>query len=593
MSFQQPFMLWTLLSLIPLAAIYFLRVRPRQRPTTALFLWEQVLRQKRRSALWQRLRDLFSLLLMALAFSAVTFALARPQWGEANRADLLLLIDNSLSMSSQEGSRTRLELAKEAARDIIAALDGNQRAAVASISHEVEMISHLSDSPRDLYEAIDTIRPSVAELSRTQLRYAAPNIATERKRRVLLFSDGCFEPADLPANVELVKVGTSRNNVGIIAADARALPGATQRMGLFFQLYSSINDPIDLDVKVVHRDGEAMQSYKVLPLRLVRGMNPPQVVTIEHAPFGEWLVQVDYTDALEHDNTASLYLSAPDPIPVAVESRDQFFLENSVRAFADQTGQLTLVPPGTSSQHRSPIVVNIGATSNASRVILFRPEGESLFWKELGEPVEVLPRVVERGHPVIRYIDAESLTFAGARQLAAPEGAQVWVVGDNGVPLLYQVRHGAQTAIVINLDPAQADFYFSAWFPVVVHSAATYLAGREETMRASVKPHDEVMLSQHWSASTMTVVRPDGETETGSRFLRPDQLGFYRVTADGQSVTVGCSALSRRESNIENDAVQGSTESSQSSGSPASWLTWLAIVVVTVESVLYHRRKVG
>ena len=66
MTFLQPAMLWSLLVLLPLAAIYFLKVRPRRKPTTAFFLWEKIFQEKRASSLFQRLRDAWSLLLMLL-----------------------------------------------------------------------------------------------------------------------------------------------------------------------------------------------------------------------------------------------------------------------------------------------------------------------------------------------------------------------------------------------------------------------------------------------------------------------------------------------------------------------------------------------
>src|SRR5690606_36968421 len=148
---------WSLLALLPLTAIYFLKVKPRKRTTSAFFLWNQVLGQKKATSLLQRLRDALSLLLMVLAFAAIAFALAKPEFSGDERKDLLILVDHSASMSAKEGSGTRLDLARETAREIVAALNGNQRAAVASIARELNFRSHLSESPRELSDAIEGI----------------------------------------------------------------------------------------------------------------------------------------------------------------------------------------------------------------------------------------------------------------------------------------------------------------------------------------------------------------------------------------------------------------------------------------------------
>ena len=72
MTFLAPAFLWTLAALAPLAAIYFLKVRPRKKPVTAFFLWQKIFTEKKAYALFKRLRDVFSLLLMALAFAAIS-----------------------------------------------------------------------------------------------------------------------------------------------------------------------------------------------------------------------------------------------------------------------------------------------------------------------------------------------------------------------------------------------------------------------------------------------------------------------------------------------------------------------------------------
>ncbi len=123
MNLLQPAMLWSLLAIIPRAAIYLLKVRPQRRPTTAYFLWEKIFQEKRTSSLFQRLRDVFSLLLMALALAAICFALAQPEWSD-ERQDLLIVIDNSASMAALDGGGTRLESAKDLASGLIEGLNG-------------------------------------------------------------------------------------------------------------------------------------------------------------------------------------------------------------------------------------------------------------------------------------------------------------------------------------------------------------------------------------------------------------------------------------------------------------------------------------
>ncbi len=159
MTFLHPMMIWSLAALLPLAAFYFLKVRPRRKPTTAFFLWDKVFQERRASSLFKRLRDAWSLLLMMLACAAICLALARPEWND-RRQDVLILIDNSASMAAKDGSTPRIDAAKRAAAEIIEGLNGAQRAAVATVAERVIYRSHLTDNPRELLDTVEAVKAS-------------------------------------------------------------------------------------------------------------------------------------------------------------------------------------------------------------------------------------------------------------------------------------------------------------------------------------------------------------------------------------------------------------------------------------------------
>ena len=109
MTLLSPAFLWSFLALVPLAAIYFLKVRPRRKSTTAFFLWEKIFSERKATSLFNRLRDALSLLLLLLAFSALALALARPEFHDEERRDMLILVDHSASMTAVDEGQSRLE----------------------------------------------------------------------------------------------------------------------------------------------------------------------------------------------------------------------------------------------------------------------------------------------------------------------------------------------------------------------------------------------------------------------------------------------------------------------------------------------------
>ena len=486
MTFLQPLMLWSLVALAPLAAFYFLKVRPQRKPTTAFFLWEKILDQQRSSSLFRRLRDLWSLLLMLLACSAICFALAQPEWKD-RRQDLLIILDNSASMAAKDGGTSRMEQAKKAAADIIEGLNGTQRAAVATIAQKLVYRSHLTDNPRELLDAVESIAASNQELRLDGLpaREDTHNRFL-RDHRVILISDGCFESARLAEHVELFKVGDSLENVGIVAADMAYLPGGRNQLGLYYQVASSFAKPREVDLVVSRVDEQGKeQSVRVIPLDIKPGVNKSETLTLEGALPGKWVTRLNIEDALSTDNVAYLVAAHPDPLRIAVKSEDRFFLENSVLAFSRGADLLTLV------REKPEVVLANGVAPDGDKVLIFQPTGESPWWKDLGDEVEAgAPRLMVENHPALRHLDPLSISYVGARRLTPPPGAQVLVADDRGLPLIYRARHDNRTAIVVNMNPVAGNFYFSAWFPVLVYSASMDLAGRENPLAATYRPGD-------------------------------------------------------------------------------------------------------
>ena len=343
MKFLSPLFFWSFLSLLPLVAVYLLKVRPRRAPTTAFFLWERVFHEKRATSLLRRLRDFWSLLLMCLVFCAICLALTSPQWNSEQRKDLLIVLDNSASMNARDGFSTRLEKACQAARDIVRAMDGTQRAALATLSDQLVYRCHMTDSPQQLLDAIMAVDSTVGSLSDAAMQQAEGGEAWSEAHRVVLISDGGFNKDQLPDHVDWMAVGSQRDNIGLVAADMRYLSFANRQLALYVQLASTFDLVQEVDLTVSYASGgEPAQLMKLMPFDVQPGLNDPQTLTIENAEPGRWTVRLDVDDPLAQDNLAYLAVEPPRPVRVAVETDDRFFFENSVSAFSHQAGLLML-----------------------------------------------------------------------------------------------------------------------------------------------------------------------------------------------------------------------------------------------------------
>lgn len=590
MNFLFPGYFLALLGLIPLVAVYFLKVRPSRKPVTAFFLWQAVFDQKKNTALFNRLRELWSLLLMALALLAIVLALTAPEVSQDQRKDLLLVIDNSASMNARDDGRVRLAAARKIAADIIRGLNAHQQAALATVSLDVQYQSHFTTSPKTLMEALEAIEPSDCPFRAEALDTLDAGAAAMDNRRIILISDGCNYPADPNTPVELVKVGAAQENIGFVSADLRLLQRNPLRVGLYYRLASSFTEAIDTDIVLSY--GPQDRIIKVIPVTVKPGINTAEVYTLAAGGPGRWRMRLDLEDALANDNTAFLALQPKRPVRIRVASDQPFFLINSVNAFAQTSGDLVYAPD------TADVVLANGLVPQTERAVIFGPQADLGWCGRVGAEVDsVLARIKLADHPILRDCDIDSIPFVGARDISPPEGSLVIVETADQVPLIYRVQDGERSALVINMDMVDSEFYYSAWFPVLVYNSARHLMGRQDSLAAACAMGESVPIpSASIGEEATTVTIGDGNEVfqlSGSSYGPIRQAGFHRLENASGQWSLGANLFAPAETLLDNGEV-ADTSQALNRGWPLSLLlAMFALALLLIECILYHRRKVG
>jgi hypothetical protein len=632
MTLLSPAFLWILAALLPLGMIYLIRVRPRRKTTTAFFLWEKVMPETRPNRLFQNLRDLFSLLLLAVAVAALALGLAEPRLGGEDERNLVLIIDTSASMSREEkGGKTRLDLAREAAVAWVRDLRGGRQAMLAAADGRVRQLARLTAHPPALLRALEDVQGSALPLDTGGLAAFVTSALESGGSRVLFFTDGCASEMELlPAGLEMHLTGpvapASRPNAALVAADLQPSPETTGALTALARLRHDFPRvaPARLEISRLSEEGEpALQ--KVVPVRLDPGELEQRLITELPAPepgeAGErWrfeLLMDAAPDALRLDDRAEVVLPAPRPVRVAVLGDEPFFPVLAVRAFEQSRHGLEWVE----DLDRADLALIIGQATQAELAalppgagrIVIRPEGESPWWQGSvsapdGHEAAPVAVIEQPEHPLLRFFDAEGIDYRGARPgLRMPDGASLLVAGESGggrLPLLYWVSQPESRTLVLNLDPVASAFYLSPAFPVLVRNAALALTRREDRLPGQLRLGQWVSLPPGAGEGMSLVLNlPNGNTralEPGQGWL-VDQSGFYALPALGWQ---GAAALFNPDESFAPDPLSSDAPPPAPAvlaaapagvgGRPWSW--WLglaALSLITVESLLYHRRRVG
>lgn len=578
MNFGAPAFLWLFAAMVPLVAAYFLKVRPRRMPVNALFLWEKIFQEKKASSLFQKLRDFLSLLMLALALSAVALAAAGLRPAGLDRRDLLVVVDVSPSMGAKLGADSGIDLAKDRAREIVRALNGTRRAALASAADELDFLSHASDAPKDLTDAISRLALSDMPVSRQAIdALNACARGAGSRGRVLLITDGNPGWDGLDPSIEVMRLASAGPNAGFIAADLDRKPGSRDGARFFYRIVSTVKQKASAELELRH---EEQGLARLVPITLTPGEETSDTLDVENAAAGRWTAELRFDDALASDNVVALGLAEPKPVSIAIAARDPYFFRRCVEAFSQTGGMLT--PADGDAE----VTIAIGTPGEASKQIIFAPSGDSPFWSGGAGDIEVLAAESKvPDHPVVRHLDFEGMRFEGAKDLTPAAGSLVLGVSETGKPLLWKSRVDGRDAVVVNLDPSRADFFFSPAFPALVHGAALDLGGRGRSLRSAVPTGSRV-------ETTGTVTAPSGKPVPAGNF-RVAAAGHYFAETPGGARWFGGALFERAETLLDGGGPDDSGAGVERGYPLSFWLLAVAIALVLTEFLLYHRRKAG
>lgn len=561
MNFLNPLAFWWALLLLPLAALYFLKVRPEKHSTALLFLWDKVFRERQSSALFKRLRDWLSLLLLLLAFIAVIFALTQPYFsGSERQRNFILIIDNSASMGSGEGQDTRFRKALDKAAEIIRNLLPSQRAVIVSVAGKAQIRVGVSSNHRELLEGLEKIKLSSEPFNISALDFLKQRKNFFKNSRALLITDGCFDGVEKLKEFEILKINGPNENLGICDFDIVRLKDKARSAGIFLRCASSFRKKMKVDAVLCHENRENI--IRVIPLEIAPGINPGQTFQLEDAPAGKWILYLDAKDALALDDTVYGIVREVPPIRVGIAGDDRIY-QVAVSAFSRSggSGLTTLVE---TSPEVAVLSGKVGV--DVEKLIIFNPQGKSVFWKSLkNDKTPGLVNVKLEDHPAVRFVNLNALEVDGIRDITPPENAVIIAETLEGKALIYKSTVGNKTAYVVNFDPLDANFFLNVNFPVMLCSMLMDLAGRKEAL-PSVYPTGTVL--------------PEGVL---------DRVGFYQFKDEEAAAAL----LSAQESLIDNSKVKATAKPVES-GIPLSYYFFgLALLLAVVEEILYNYRKLG
>ena len=198
-------------SALLVTGLYLLRLRRRPVPVLFLRLFQLEKEDDKAERQSVRLRRIISWLLSLALVGLLLLSLGdpRPSEREAEGRSVVFLIDVSASMASPSSERerqlSRLSVAQERARQLVAGLGPTDRALVVALGARPRPVSAWSGDPEVIKAAIEQLAPQdvVADVP-GGLALCRDALRNRPRPEVILLSDGAFGPLSPEARAGLL-----------------------------------------------------------------------------------------------------------------------------------------------------------------------------------------------------------------------------------------------------------------------------------------------------------------------------------------------------------------------------------------------------
>jgi len=521
---------WLALTIIPIAILYFLRMRFRRTEVGSLYIWKTLV-DETAGGKALRFRSLTLLALQAAAALLAAAAAAGPAFVERSltRPGTAILIDVSASMAavdeteagtaSAETARiSRAAKAATLAKETLAALGRDEPAAVFACGAGLRELAEAGKDRGSAALALSKVRATDEGFSEAAVSDSLKAWLAGREEpwRAVLFTDGGLDlggeriAAALEGNLRIVTVGSSGDSVGATGLRLDADERIGSRIARF-SLWNGGSRPREL-AATVDRDGAIVAAATI---------EAPPGWSISSIPIAGEALQGAYTLALDPGSKTLRDLQAPGSraylavypvrsLSVLLAGRDDPYLRAALshegiayRWVAQIPDPLPLPAPDLVVADGVPVPANLGANLLAFGALPpdapIRAGGAASGALATADPSHRLSRFVEWGGIRIEggrsYARAPAARPPGGEDAGAPlagsplagsplAGAPQAIASAGGAIVIAAWERAGYKAVACGIDLARTGLGDSEAFPVFVRNVIDWTFPRVDEQSA-------------------------------------------------------------------------------------------------------------
>ncbi len=622
-----------LLGVIPIVvALHFLKLRRHTHLVPSLMLWRSADEDRRANVPFQRLRNLLLPILQVLFLLLVIFSAARPALRRPGfiPGRAILIVDNAASMLSTETGKTRLNLAKQAARKHIEEVSagGGMMLMVTSATESGTYIREaFTTETAKLHSAIENIPQSHTPRNLRPVFDAASRYVASAQDKVFLISDSFENLPDTSLSVHKIGVGGDAENVGIVGFSVEVV---RDRYEVLVSIQNFTDTVREVEVELAVENA----TFDRKTVSIASNATKPVLFSDDPAGLiGKVLrVRLPIEDDFPLDNSAAAVLSGVSRLRILLVSDNQkSLLPALLEAYGEHVDLHQVVPADYLGTGDSDIAIFDGGTPAGREALersthaapgthlIFINPGENLpFIGETEGVVEAVTapvRVINtaEAHPLMTNVSLQDVRVLKSTSRTLPLLGRSLVETEEGT-LIWIAQASGRQFLVFEFDafnPEASNFAMTIPdAPLFVYQSLTRFASGTATLRPlefedgrtrhAFRTGEPVRITSIAEGAALHVEKPDNRTVkvVDSVFTDTDQVGVYTLYADESPLErFTVNLLDADTSTLSHSAVTTATDTSASIENgfqPMTQEVWrfpalLACVLLLLEWWFYHR----
>jgi hypothetical protein len=593
MGFTNLWPLFLLITIPLLILLYILKRKYREEVISSTLLWNEVYKNTRANTPWEKLRKNIMLLLQIIILLLLIFSLMRPflNFGGKTYKNIILVLDNTASMSAEYGDGTRLDEAKKLAKEFLGSTKDDTNTYIISFDGNSNLLQNGDFDKEVSNEIISSISQSYnsGDINETLSFLKAIGEGIEEDYEVIAITDKEFSLGDV--NGKVVSLANSGVNASIDNISHKFLEDSVRVIATITNRGSG-----DYQGDFSLYDGEELISVEALDLK--EGENKTLTFDLSSIKSETLRGELSRKDMILGDNTYNHVVGKKKVNKVLIVTEQNLFLEKAFSTIQNTEVYKTNDTSNLTSADNYDLYVFDGVTPDImpskGSILFINPSSNEFFnvtsGGEGGEAKAVIGEVS-------KYLEDTTFTASKYNSIEIPYYGKGFLNIDEDF-IGFKGEVDGRKIAALSFDLHNSDFPLKKEFPILMYELGENLISSGMVYSSNYKAGEKIIAKGLSLDSSITLTYPNGDTEeivSGDEIREDSQIGVYSLESQNEKELFSVNFPSEKEgdtnvSNISESENLVSAKADLKRGLNLSPLIIiLAIAVVAFEWIMYKR----